>query len=46
LIKKLDHIGIVVKKIEEALRVYHEALGLEVTDVRERPDLAAMRPGS
>ena len=41
MIKRIDHIGIVVEDIEKALRVYHEALGLEVADVRERPDLAA-----
>jgi methylmalonyl-CoA epimerase len=34
-IKKIDHIAIVVRSIEEALQVYQEALGLELTDVKE-----------
>ncbi len=29
-VKKIDHIGIVVKDIEAALKVYRDALGLEV----------------
>jgi methylmalonyl-CoA epimerase len=34
-IKKIDHIAIAVHSIEEALQAYHEALGLELTDVKE-----------
>ncbi len=41
MIKRINHIGIVVQDIEEALGVYHEALGLSVPEIRERPDLAA-----
>jgi methylmalonyl-CoA epimerase len=41
LIKRIDHIGIVVSNIDEALRVYQQALGLDVAEIQERPDLAA-----
>lgn len=41
MIKRIDHIGIVVEDVEEALRVYHQALGLTVRETQERPDLAA-----
>jgi len=34
----LDHVAIVVRDIEEALKVYRDALGLEVTEVEEVPD--------
>ena len=37
-IKKIDHIGIVVNDIEEALKVYQQALGLSLAEVQERPD--------
>jgi methylmalonyl-CoA epimerase len=40
MIKKIDHIGIVVNDIEEALKVYQQALGLTLTKIRERPDQA------
>jgi len=36
---KIDHIGIVVPDIEEALRVYQEVLGLELTRIEERPEI-------
>jgi methylmalonyl-CoA epimerase len=39
-IKKVDHIGVVVKDIEEALRVYQQALGLTLAKIQERPDQA------
>jgi methylmalonyl-CoA/ethylmalonyl-CoA epimerase len=39
-IKKIDHLAIVVHNIEEALQVYEEALGLELTDVEEVPEQA------
>lgn len=38
MMKKIDHIGIVVHNIEEALQVYEEALGLELNDVKEVPE--------
>ncbi|TKJ28671.1 MAG: methylmalonyl-CoA epimerase [Chloroflexi bacterium B3_Chlor] len=41
MIKRIDHIGIVVKDIKEALKVYQQALGLGVTEIQERPDLGA-----
>ena len=40
MIKKIDHIGIAVHSIEEALRVYEGALGLELTEVKEVPEQA------
>jgi methylmalonyl-CoA epimerase len=40
MIKKIDHIAIVVRSIEEALRTYEGALGLELTDVEEVPEQA------
>ena len=39
-IKKIDHIGIVVKDIEAALKVYRDALGLELTRVEFVPEQA------
>jgi len=35
MIKKIDHIAIVVRSIKKALQAYQEALGLELTDVKE-----------
>lgn len=35
---KIDHIGIAVRDIEQALQVYQVALGLPVDDVVEVPD--------
>jgi len=40
MIKKIDHIAIVVRSIEEAQQVYEGALGLELTDVKEMPEQA------
>jgi len=40
LIKRIDHIGIVVNDIEEALVVYQQALGLSLAEIQERPDQA------
>ena len=40
MIKKVDHIAIVVRSIKEALQVYEGALGLELTDVKEVPEQA------
>jgi methylmalonyl-CoA epimerase len=41
LIKRLDHISIVVRDVEEALTTYQRALGLRLVEIQERPDLAA-----
>jgi methylmalonyl-CoA/ethylmalonyl-CoA epimerase len=35
---KIDHIGIVVHSIEEALKVYQSGLGLQLKEVQEVPD--------
>lgn len=35
---KIDHIGIVVHSLEEALKVYHTGLGLQLKEVLEVPD--------
>jgi lactoylglutathione lyase/methylmalonyl-CoA/ethylmalonyl-CoA epimerase len=35
---KIDHIGIVVRNIQEALKVYETALGLPLREVVEVPD--------
>ncbi len=40
MIKKIDHIAIVVHNIEEALQVYEGALGLELAEVKEVPEQA------
>ncbi len=40
MIKKIDHIGIVVNDIEEALQVYQQTLGLPLAKIQERPDQA------
>jgi len=34
---KLDHLGVAVKSLDEALRFYRDLLGLEVTAVEEVP---------
>jgi methylmalonyl-CoA epimerase len=39
-IKRIDHIGVVVNDIEEALKVYQQALGLTLAKIQERPDQA------
>ena len=38
MLKKVDHIGIVVRDIEEALKVYRDALGLPLAHVQEVPE--------
>lgn len=40
MIKKVDHIGIAVRSIEEALKVYRDVLGLKVAHVGEVPEEA------
>ena len=39
-IQKINHIGIVVRDIEETLALYRDTLGLELTRVEERPEQA------
>jgi methylmalonyl-CoA epimerase len=39
-IKKIDHVGIVVQDIEAALKVYRDALGLELTKTEFVPEQA------
>jgi methylmalonyl-CoA epimerase len=39
-ITRIDHIGVVVNDIEEALTVYQQALGLSLAKIQERPDQA------
>ncbi len=34
---KLDHLGIAVRSVEEALKIYRDALGLEVAGIEEVP---------
>jgi len=34
-IKKIDHIGVAVKNLNEAMRLYRESLGLEIEDTEE-----------
>jgi methylmalonyl-CoA epimerase len=36
-IEKIDHIGIAVKSIEEALKVYEGVLGLKVKEIEQMP---------
>ncbi len=40
MIKKIDHIAIVVRSIKEALQVYEGAMGIELTEVEEVPEQA------
>lgn len=40
MIKRIDHIGIVVNDIGEALIVYQQALGLTLAEIQDRPDQA------
>ncbi len=37
MIKKVDHLGVAVKSIEDALGLYRDALGLHVEKVQEQP---------
>lgn len=37
MIKKIDHVGIAVKNLEEAIKVW-EGLGLKVDEIEEVPD--------
>ena len=41
MIKRIHHICIVVRHIEEALATYQSALGLRLMEIQERPDLEA-----
>lgn len=40
MVTKVNHIGIVVNSIDSALKVYADALGLELEGVREEPEQA------
>ena len=35
MIKKIDHIGVAVKNLNEAMRLYSESLGLEIEETEE-----------
>lgn len=37
-VKKIDHIGIAVRDLNEAIKFYQEVLGLKVTEIEEVPD--------
>lgn len=38
MITRIDHIGIAVNNLDEALKVYRDGLGLEVTHVADEPE--------
>jgi lactoylglutathione lyase/methylmalonyl-CoA/ethylmalonyl-CoA epimerase len=38
MITRIDHIGIAVNNLDEALKVYRDALGLEVTQITDEPE--------
>ena len=38
MITRIDHIGIAVNNIDAALKVYRDALGLEVTHIADEPE--------
>lgn len=38
MIKKIDHIGIAVKDLKEAIKLYEGILGLKVAEIEEVPD--------
>ena len=40
MIKKIDHIAVIVRSIEEALQAYEGALGLKLDNVKEVPEQA------
>ena len=37
-VRKIDHIGIAVKSIEESRGLYEQALGLKLSAIEESPD--------
>lgn len=37
MIAKIDHVGVAVKSIEEALKVYRDVLGIKVKDIEQMP---------
>ena len=41
MLKKIDHLGIVVRDIEEALKVYRDTFGLELAHIEEVPEYGA-----
>lgn len=38
MIKKIDHVGIAVKNIEEAIKIYTDGLGLKLKDIEVREE--------
>ncbi len=38
MVRKIDHIGIAVRDLDEAIRFYEGALGIKVTEIEEVPD--------
>jgi methylmalonyl-CoA epimerase len=38
MINRIDHIGIAVNSLDEALKLYRDALGLEVTHIADEPE--------
>jgi methylmalonyl-CoA/ethylmalonyl-CoA epimerase len=42
--ERIDHIGIVVKSVEERLSVYRDLLKLEVTGIEELPERGLRLP--
>ncbi len=41
MIEKIDHVGIVVKDLDKAVKVYSEALGLKVETIEEMEEIQA-----
>lgn len=37
MIEKIDHVGIAVRSIEEALKVYRDVLGIQVKEIEQMP---------
>lgn len=37
MIEKIDHVGVAVKSIDEALKVYRDVLGIQVKDIEQMP---------
>lgn len=35
--KKIDHVAIIVRNLEQALSFYHEILGIEPSEIKEVP---------
>jgi methylmalonyl-CoA/ethylmalonyl-CoA epimerase len=37
MVKKIDHVGVAVKSLEEALKVYSQGLGINLKEIEEMP---------